>query len=82
MLAKLKASSLILLRQFAQTLMYRQKNSIMLTNIHPKLPMRDKNATKDFYLNKLGFTKLDDYGDYLMIKKDRTFHVLNIRNPG
>ena len=42
----------------------------MLTNIHPKLPMRDKNATKDFYLNKLGFTELSDYGDYLLIKKD------------
>lgn len=42
----------------------------MLTNINPKLPMRDKNATKDFYLNKLGFTELGDYGDYLLIKKD------------
>jgi hypothetical protein len=42
----------------------------MLTNINPKLPMRDKNATKDFYLNKLEFTELGDYGDYLMIKKD------------
>jgi len=42
----------------------------MLTNIHPKLPMRDKNATKDFYLSRLGFTELGDYGDYLMIKKD------------
>jgi hypothetical protein len=27
----------------------------MLTEIHPKLPMRDKAATKDFYLNKLDF---------------------------
>jgi hypothetical protein len=42
----------------------------MLTNINPKLPMRDKNATKDFYLNKLNFTKLGDYGDYLLLKKD------------
>jgi hypothetical protein len=42
----------------------------MLTNINPKLPMRDKNATKDFYLNKLNYTELGDYGDYLLIKKD------------
>ncbi|MFT3902843.1 MAG: VOC family protein [Niabella sp.] len=42
----------------------------MLTGIHPKLPMRNKSVTKDFYLNKLGFKELGDYGDYLMIKKD------------
>ena len=42
----------------------------MLTNIHPKLPMRDKTATKNFYLNKLGFIELSDYGDYLILKKD------------
>jgi hypothetical protein len=42
----------------------------MLTNINPKLPIRDKNATKDFYLNKLKFAELGDYGDYLLIKKD------------
>lgn len=44
----------------------------MLTQIHPKLPMRDKNATKDFYLNKLGFKELGkaDYDGYLMIEKD------------
>lgn len=32
--------------------------------------MRGKNVTKDFYLNKLDFTELGDYGDYLLIKKD------------
>lgn len=44
----------------------------MLTHIHPKLPMRDKNATKDFYLNKLGFKEYGkaDYDGYLMIEKD------------
>ncbi|MBS4066293.1 MAG: VOC family protein [Chitinophagaceae bacterium] len=44
----------------------------MLTAIHPKLPMRDKNATKDFYINQLGFVQLGDvdYPDYLMLKKD------------
>jgi hypothetical protein len=42
----------------------------MLTYINPKLPMRDKALTKDFYLNNLGFIELGDYGDYLMIRKD------------
>jgi catechol 2,3-dioxygenase-like lactoylglutathione lyase family enzyme len=42
----------------------------MLTNIHPKLPMRDKALTKDFYLNRLGFKELGDYGEYLMVGKD------------
>lgn len=42
----------------------------MLTDINPKLPMRNKIATKDFYLNKLGFKELGDYVDYLLIKKD------------
>jgi len=42
----------------------------MLTEINPKLPMRDKNATKDFYIDKLKFSEIADYGDYLLIKKD------------
>jgi catechol 2,3-dioxygenase-like lactoylglutathione lyase family enzyme len=42
----------------------------MLTAIHPKLPMRNKAATKDYYLNKLGFSEIGDYGDYLMVKKE------------
>ena len=37
---------------------------------HPKLPMRDKVLTKDFYLNNLGFMELADFGDYLLIRKD------------
>lgn len=32
--------------------------------------MRDKAATKQFYIQQLGFTELGDYGDYLMVKKD------------
>lgn len=27
----------------------------MLTSINPKLPMRDKNVLKKYYINKLGF---------------------------
>jgi hypothetical protein len=45
----------------------------MLTEIHPKLPMRDKSITKDFYLNKLGFKLLGskDFDGYLMVRKDQ-----------
>ena len=44
----------------------------MLTDIHPKLPMRDKIATRDFYINKLGFQEFGsaDFDGYLMLKKD------------
>lgn len=42
----------------------------MLTAIHPKLPMRDKAATRDFYLNMLAFTEAGDFGNYLILKKD------------
>ena len=44
----------------------------MLQHIHPKLPMRDKAATKAFYINKLGFSLFGnaDYADYLMLEKD------------
>ncbi|PTM03378.1 MAG: glyoxalase/bleomycin resistance/extradiol dioxygenase family protein [Bacteroidetes bacterium] len=45
----------------------------MLTEINPKLPMRDKTITRDFYINKLGFKEYGsaDYDGYLMIEKDR-----------
>lgn len=44
----------------------------MLTEIHPKLPMRDKAITKNYYLNKLGFKEIGkiDYDGYLMVQKD------------
>lgn len=42
----------------------------MLTAINPKLPMRNIEATKEFYFKKLGFTEIAAYGDYLLIKKD------------
>jgi catechol 2,3-dioxygenase-like lactoylglutathione lyase family enzyme len=42
----------------------------MLTEIHPKLPMRNKEITRDFYVDKLGFTQLGDYEGYLMVRKD------------
>lgn len=44
----------------------------MLTEVHPKLPMRDKAVTKDFYINQLGFQVFGnaEYDNYLMLKKD------------
>jgi hypothetical protein len=44
----------------------------MLTEIHPKLPMRNKAITRDFYLNHLGFLEFGsaDYDGYLMVQKD------------
>lgn len=41
----------------------------MLIHINPKLPMRDKNLTKEYYINKLQFKEVADYGDYLLLKK-------------
>lgn len=44
----------------------------MLSAINPKLPMRDKAATRKFYIDQLGFTDIggEDYEDYLMVAKD------------
>lgn len=43
----------------------------MLTDINPKLPMRDKMATRDFYIDKLGFQEYgsEDFAGYLMLQK-------------
>ena len=45
----------------------------MLTDINPKIPMRDKAATRDFYIGKLGFKDIgiEDYDGYLMVQRDR-----------
>ena len=45
----------------------------MLNQIIPKLPMRDKNATRNFYTNKLGFEDIgaQDFEGYLIVKKDQ-----------
>ena len=42
----------------------------MLTDINPKLPMRNKSATRHFYINQLGFREIGDYEGYLMVQKD------------
>ena len=45
----------------------------MLTHIHPKLPMRDKNSTREFYSKRLGFTVVGsaDFDGYLMMERDQ-----------
>jgi len=55
----------------------------MLTEIHPKLPMRNKSITKDYYINKLGFEQLgaEDFNGYLMLKKDKVqIHFFEFKN--
>ncbi len=44
----------------------------MLTEINPKLPMRNKKITKEFYINRLGFKEFGSAGfdGYLMVEKD------------
>lgn len=44
----------------------------MLTNIVPKLPMRNKSLTIEFYLTQLGFKDIGsaDFEGYLLVKKD------------
>jgi hypothetical protein len=44
----------------------------MLTDINPKLPMRNKAITKEYYISKLGFQESGnaDYEGYLMMQKD------------
>jgi len=45
----------------------------MLTAIHPKLPMRNKSLTRNYYLKKLGFAEFGEqtYDGYLMVEKDK-----------
>ncbi|NJN25841.1 MAG: VOC family protein [Cyclobacteriaceae bacterium] len=44
----------------------------MLTDINPKLPMRNKATTKAYYIGHLGFQEFGkvDYEAYLMLEKD------------
>ncbi|HJS01810.1 MAG TPA: VOC family protein [Flavobacterium sp.] len=43
----------------------------MLTDVNPKLPMRDKAVTKNYYLNNLNFNEVGDYDNYLIVSKDK-----------
>jgi len=42
----------------------------MLTHIIPKLPMRNKSITINYYVNQLGFQELGNYEGYLLVQKD------------
>ena len=42
----------------------------MISLVIPKLPMRNKIETKNFYINQLGFKEIGDYDYYLMLVKD------------
>lgn len=42
----------------------------MLTEVHPKMPMRNKARTEAYYVEQLGFQRIGDYEDYLMVRKD------------
>lgn len=58
----------------------------MLTDINPKLPMRNINVTKDYYTNQLGFEIFGNHHstDYLMLQKDNIqihFFEHNTLNP-
>ena len=45
----------------------------MITDIIPKLPMRDKAVTKDYYVNQLGFRDIgsQDFEGYLLLQRDQ-----------
>jgi len=45
---------------------------LMLQDVHPKLPMRNKALTHKYYSQKLGFSQFGtvDYDGYLMLEKD------------
>lgn len=59
----------------------------MFDSIIPKLPMRNKIITQDYYVDQLGFERVStvDYDDYLMLKKEAVeihffkFKALNIK---
>ena len=44
----------------------------MITDIHPKLPMRNQQLTRDYYVRQLGFEPVGgDFDGYLMLQKDK-----------
>lgn len=43
----------------------------MLLDIIPKLPMRNKHLTKEFYITRWGFEEISDHGNYLLIRKEQ-----------
>ena len=55
----------------------------MLTAVHPKLPMRNKAATREYYLQKLHFQDVGsaDFDGYLIVEKDQVeIHFFEFKN--
>lgn len=55
----------------------------MLTAIIPKIPMRDRTLTYNYYVEKLGFKYIgsDDFEQYLIIEKDGLqIHFFEFKN--
>lgn len=55
----------------------------MLTAVHPKIPMRDKRVTREFYINKLGFRNAGsgEYDGYLIVARDAVeIHFFEFQN--
>lgn len=42
----------------------------MLTQANPKLPMRDKRATRAYYVDQLHFQVFGEYDNYLLVERD------------
>ncbi len=58
----------------------------MLVSIQPKLPMRNKAKTREYYIDFLGFREYgtNEYPEYLMIEKDEVqlhFFLFESLNP-
>lgn len=54
-----------------------------MTDIIPKLPMRDKAVTKDYYVNQLGFRDIgsQDFEGYLLLQRDQIeIHFFEFKN--
>lgn len=63
---------------------YTSQHLIMLTSVHPKLPMRNNTVTREYYVNQLGFTELSNYGHYLIVEKEQVqlhFFAFRELNP-
>ena len=49
------------------------ESRMFFKSISPKLPMRDKQVTRNYYVNLLGFHEFGsaDFNGYLMVEKDQ-----------
>lgn len=53
----------------------------MLVSVSPKLPMRSKTATLQFYIDELQFVLNGDYEDYIILSKNNvSLHFFLFKN--